>query len=319
MASDSITGMLASEEIALTERRSSKRSAFPKKQGWFRSGHLFVLPYLIMLLLFGITPTVFAIVISFFKGNLAGLEFVGLSNFRVFFEDIRVPQSFTHVISYVAWWIPMMVIVVPLLALLLHVRHSPATGVVRFIYYLPSAITGAAGVLIWFYMLDPALSPFAFLFQWMNLKSIDDVLRVNNLPFVYALMAFSTGMGVWVVTFFGALQNIPNEIREAAAIDGCNQWQLALYIKLPLITKYIVYMIMLIFASGFQMAAEPQIINAATQGRLGGYDWTPNIVAYEYAGLGKFGTAGAISCVLLVMSIAISLVLIFKTDFYRVD
>lgn len=318
MASDSLTSMLSSERTALARRQLPKRP-LPREKRWLHSGYLFVLPYVCMLALFGIVPTIFAIVISFFKGNLAGLQFVGLANFQVFAEDTRIPASFGHVMSYIAWWIPMMVLFVPLLALLLHIRHSAASSTVRFIYYLPSAITGAAGVIIWIFMLDPSVSPFAFIFAWFHQQSIGEVLRPDNLPFVYALMAFSTSMGTWVVTFFGALQNIPKELTEAASIDGCNQWQMAFYIKIPLISKYIIYMVMLVFATGFQMAAEPQIINAASQGRFGGYDWTPNIVAFEYAGLGKFGTAGAISCVLLLLSIGIALFLIFRTDFYRTD
>ena len=86
MASDAMVSMIASEEVVQSKRHTSKEKKVMRKRRWLQPGHLFVLPYVIMLLLFGITPTLFAIIISFFQGNLAGLNFSGLENFSVFFS-----------------------------------------------------------------------------------------------------------------------------------------------------------------------------------------------------------------------------------------
>ena len=77
---------------------------------------------------------------------------------------------------------------------------------------------------------------------------------------------------------YGAFQNISQEIMEAAKIDGCNAIQAAIFIKLPLVAKYIIYMLILSFAGGIQLFVEPQLLGRATGNSIPP-TWSPNELA----------------------------------------
>jgi ABC-type sugar transport systems, permease components len=80
------------------------------------------------------------------------------------------------------------------------------------------------------------------------------------------MIAFWTGAGGWIVVMYGALNTIPDELEEAARIDGAGPVTIALRLKLPLIRKWIAYMIILSFATGTQLFIEPQLVNEASLG-----------------------------------------------------
>ena len=280
-------------------------------------GYLFALPYAILLLLFGIGPTLYALVISFSDPNSDAFSFNGLTNYITAFKDFRFASSFGNVSLYLIIWLPVTVLGVLLLALLLHARSGWFSSTMRLVYYLPGAIVGSASVLLWVFMLDPQISPIAPLLHALGFKIVRDALDTSHLPIVLTLIAFSAGAGGWIVVMYGAFQNISAEIMEAAIIDGCNVFQSAFYIKIPLIAKYIVYMVILSFAGGTQLFVEPQLIGKAVQNGTITPTWSPNELAYEFAfNLGNFGASAAIAMILLIIGLVGALLIIFGTNFF---
>ena len=158
------------------------------------------------------------------------------------------------------------------LALLLHGRASRASSTFRFLYYLPGALAGAASVLVWLFMLDPSVSPGSFLLHHvLGADLFVESIAPGKLPFIFAMIAFWTGAGGWIVVMYGALNTIPNELEEAARIDGAGPVTIALRLKLPLIRKWIAYMAILSFATGTQLFVEPQLVNQASLGHGPGH------------------------------------------------
>ena len=90
----------------------------------------------------------------------------------------------------------------------------------RLIYFLPGAVSGSAAVLLWYFMLDPQLSPFGGVLKAMGWQNSNDVFTGSHLAPIFALVAFTTGVGSWVVIMFGALQAIPVDVLEAARMGG---------------------------------------------------------------------------------------------------
>jgi multiple sugar transport system permease protein len=282
------------------------------------TAYLFALPYVALLLLVGVFPTVYALVLSFLEPRGGG--FAGFANYLVVLGDYRFGQTILNVLSFIAIWLPLMVGGVLLVSFLLDVRPGQFSNALRTIYYLPGAVSSTAAVLLWISILDPTVSPFSWLLAPLGKGDVFGVVNAIGLPTVFSMMAFLAGAGGWIVVMGGALSSISAEIIEAARIDGCNNLQLALKIKLPLILKNVVFMLILSFSSGFQLFAEPQIISAASSGTIATANWTPNQLAYTYAfGLGNFGVGAALSSLLTLVGVLIALWMIFKTDFYRTD
>lgn len=283
-------------------------------------GYVFILPYLLLLLCFGIGPGIYAMFMSFSDStSTATFSFAGLTNYVTAFHDFRFWPAFENIFLYLLIWLPVMVVGVLALALLLHARAGKVSSTMRLLYYLPGAVVGSASVLLWLFMLDPQISPFAPILQLFGFKMVRDTLDPAHLPLVLAIMAFSTGAGGWIVIMYGAFQNISQEIMDAAAIDGCNVFQTAFSIKLPLIAKYVVYMVILSFATGTQLFVEPQLIGTPAGAGSGAISptWSPNLLSYQFAfNIGNLGAAAAISMVLLIISVVGAFLLIFRTNFF---
>jgi multiple sugar transport system permease protein len=281
------------------------------------SGPLFVSGYVVLLLAFGVLPTLYAVYLAF--TNLRG-QFTGLNQFVRVFQDFRFWPAFGNILVYLVFWLLLIVIFTVGVAVVLRSR-MPATlsATLRFLYYIPGALAGVASVLVWLFMLDPSVSPVGWLLRSLGLNTFAEVLAPGQLPLIFALIAFWTGAGGWIVVMYGALNNIPQEVLEAARMDGAGPWRLALHIQIPMIRKWIVYMVILAFAAGTQLFVEPQLLQTASLGRVSP-TWSPNQLAYSYAFQhGDFNGAAAISLVLLAIGLIGAGLLVTRSGLFKVD
>jgi multiple sugar transport system permease protein len=277
----------------------------------------FVLPYLPFLIVFGIAPTVYALDLAFTN---TGGGWVWFHNFVRTYGDYRFVPAFKHILVYTSVWLGMLVVLVVGLALLLHARANRVSSTFRFVFYMPGALAGAASVLVWLFMLDPVVSPGSFLLHHMlGATLFAQSIAPGNLPFIFAMIAFWTGAGGWIVVMYGALNTIPHDLEEAARIDGAGPLAIALRLKLPLIRKWIAYMVILSFATGTQLFVEPQLVNQASLGLVPD-TWSPNQLAYQLAfRYADFNGAAAIAVDLLVIGLVGAVLIVTRTGLFRTD
>ena len=301
--------MTTTTATALPRRRPGRRGS--------RAGrYLLIAPYALLLLVFGVLPTGYAIYISLTAIAQVGAHSRGIANYLYAVHDYRFLSAFAHVALFLLIYLPVMAVLNVSLALMLQARRGRFASAVKFIYYLPGAVSGAASVLLWLFMLDPSVSPARSLLAGLGYRTLAQSVEPAHLPAVFAVILFATGAGTWIVTFYGALNAIPDDLVEAARIDGASAWQLALRVKIPLIRKWIAYMIILCFAGGSQLFVEPELVNTATQG-LVGPAWSPSQLSYVYAFQNNnFGGAAAVSVFLLIISLAAALVVVFRTRLF---
>ena len=280
-----------------------------------RAGYGFVAGYFALLLLFGVVPTVYAVWLALTNSNG---QLVGIGNFTQVLSDYRFWPAFENVAIYLAIWMVVLVVAVVGLALMLHGRLRRASAVSRFVFYLPGALAGAASALVWMFMLDPSVSPVAWLLHDLGYGSFADVIAPQRLPVVFAVMAFWTGAGGWIVVMYGALNNIPAELLEAARIDGASALQAAWYVQIPMLRKWIAYMVILAFATGTQLFVEPQLVGEASLGQVSD-SWSPNQLAYQYAfHSNNFNDASAVSIYLLILGLACAALVVFRSGLFEV-
>ena len=91
----------------------------------------------------------------------------------------------------------------------------------------------------------------------MGIDTLKGIATTDNLPWILTAMLFFQGVGTWIIIVNGGLNGIPEEIFEAATLDGANAWQTAWRIKLPLIRPWIGYAALMNLAYGFQLFLEP--------------------------------------------------------------
>ncbi|MEU6915477.1 carbohydrate ABC transporter permease [Streptomyces olindensis] len=292
-----------------------RRRRGPARQS--RAGVAFVAAYVVLLIAFGILPTGYAIWFAFTD---AGGTFTGFANFVTTARDFRFLDAVSHVAVYLVLWLVSLVVFVVGLALLLHRLASGRTGqALRFLYYIPGALAGAASVLVWLFMLDPTVSPVSSLLGALGFQTFGEVIAPGNLALLFTIIAFWTGAGGWIVVMYGALNNIPKDVMEAARIDGANAWQIAWRVQIPMLRKWIVYMVILAFAGGAQLFVEPQLLSLASVG-VAGRDYSLNQLTYDFAfQMNNVNGAAAVSVELLVVSVSAAALFVARSGFFDAD
>jgi multiple sugar transport system permease protein len=277
----------------------------------------FVAVYAALTAAFGVLPALYALYLAFTTGDGG---FAGVDNFTKVIDDFRFGPAVVHVALYLVIWLIALVVLVTGLAIVVHaVRVRWLSRALRLVFYLPGAIAGASSVLLWLFVLDPAVSPVAPVLHLFGLSGFVQVIAPAHLPPIFAIIAFWTGAGGWIVIMYGALNNISPEVIEAARIDGAGAVQIAWRIQLPLMRKWISYMGIMSLAAGTQLFVEPQLLSQASNAVVPN-DYSLNQLAYLYAvQQNAFNGAAAISLLLLVIALVLSAVFVTRGGLFETD
>jgi multiple sugar transport system permease protein len=267
---------------------------------------LLVGPYLVFLVLFGLLPAGYGLAQS-------------VGGWGAVLSDHRLGPAVRNVALYLVLWLPVLVLLVLSLALALHVRPGRFAGVMRFVYYLPGAVTGSAAALPWLFMISPDVSPFGPLLRLLGVASASQALAGDGLLGVLVVMGVAVHAGGWIVVLYGALTALPREVLEAAAVDGATAWATTWHVKLPLVRRHVAFVVISSFASGSQVFAEPTVLATGAPGQIGP-TWSVNQLAYFYATQeGDFAKAAALSLAMLAVGLAAALLVVRGTRLHRTD
>ena len=281
------------------------------------AAYVFCSGYVLLLLVFGVLPMVYALYLSFTKSG----RLVGLDNYVKAVGDFRFLPAVQHVAAFLVIWVVTLTVLVTLLALIVHaVRVRWLSSTTRFLFFIPGAFAGAASVMLWLFLLNPSVSPVSFVLKWFGYTNFVQAIDLNNLPLIFTVIAFWTGAGAWIIIMYAALHNISNEIMEAARCDGASAIKTAWYIQLPLIRKWIAYMAVISVAVGTQLFAEPKILAQASRNQIPKH-YSLNQLAYvtAFGPQADFNSSAAISMMLLVVAAGLAAFFVFRGGLFDRD
>jgi len=244
------------------EQNESRKRTLTRNQRRTLTFYLFVSPWLIGFVLLGIFPLLVGLLTSLtnYDGlNLATLKFVGLDNYARAFEDRDVSFSIVRTMLWGLANLPLWLVLSFLLALILN-QDVKGRGLFRTIFYLPSLIPITAAVTAWriileknFGLLNASISRFTpetVAIGWLSDYSLPGMTSI----------AIWGGLGYGMVIFLAGLQGIPDELKEAAQIDGANSWQVFRHVILPLMTPVIFFQLVLGLIGSFQQLNLPLLV-----------------------------------------------------------
>ncbi len=306
-----MTGTSLGETARAMPRYRRRRIGFPGAET--RGAAILVMPFVLLLVVAGIIPTAYAFIKSL--QTLEGSA-LGLQNFTRIIGDFRFVDTFIHIGITLVVWLPLMMIGVVGLALLVHASPGRFGSATRFVYYIPGAMAGVANFMLWLFILNPGQSPVDFLWNGFGYTTLNEVAQPGQLPVILAAMLFFQGAGTWLVIVNGGLNGIPDEVLEAAVVDGAGPIAMAWMIMLPIIRPWIGYMLLLNIAYGFQLFIEPQVMSQVTHGQISP-QWSPNQLSYTYAyQILDTGAAAAMAVILLVISLALGLWIVLRSGLF---
>jgi len=294
-----------------------------KEKRRFNAAYAFLFPYLTVMFLFGIAPGIYAFFISFASFELGKPKFfqAGFENFIVAYGDFRFLEAFKNTVSFVALSLPGGLIFAIVMALILDRTRDRVTSCARTVYFLAGAVSGPVLVLIAVFTFDPLISPFGFLMRPFGLTRPDQLLTAKWIIPIFVILRLFWSAGGSIAIFYGALQGISMEVIEAALIDGCDVWQLAWFIKIPLLKAWMMNALINAFVFNMQIFTEPSLIGGALQGMspVNAY-WSLNMLGQQFTVYGgNFGASAAISLLQIAISLAAAIFIVSRSKFYETD
>lgn len=309
---------------SLTRQSAFRRRVTSRKWRRTTAFYVFILPWLLGLVFISLSPMLIGFVTSLtnYDGlNLNNLKFVGFRNYtRAFTLDPDARFAFTRTLAWAALNLPVWMTLSFALALILN-QNVKGRGIFRTLYYLPSVVPPVALVWIWKIFLDQ---------NYGLLNGLISLFRPGTaIPWLstYALhgltvIAIWGGLGGGMVIFLAGLQGIPEELVEAARIDGANRLQVFRHVTIPLMTPVIFFQLISGLIGSFQQLVLPQLL---TTGSISGGRPVPPRSVYLYMihvdrqifGLQRFGYGAALLWLIFVV-IATLTVIVFKTEKYWV-
>ncbi len=285
-----------------------------------RGAWLLTAPYLALLMIGGVIPVGYAVITALEKPSTPlhpSTTFGSIESFRTVVTDFRFVDTFVNVFATLAIWLPIMMVGIVGLALLVHASPGTFGATMRFVYYIPGALAGVANLVLWVYLLNPSQSPVEGVWHALGIDTIKQAVATpSHLPFILAAMMFFQGVGSWIIVVNGGLNGISEDVLEAASLDGANAWQLARYVKLPIIRPWLGYAALMNLAYGFQLFLEPQLLDQVASNALPD-QWTPTQLGYAFAFSNyDFPAAAAMSLILLVITLAIGLLIVFRSGLF---
>jgi multiple sugar transport system permease protein len=225
----------------------------------------FLAPWLLGFAFLTVIPLVIALVLSFtnYDGmNWDSMKFVKLNNYVHAFTDYQVAFSLQRTLLWLVIYLPLWMIISFGLALLLN-RNAKGKGFFRMLYYLPSVVPAASAVIVWRTILDKNNGLLNGLIGFFKPGTAIGWLSNYSLQSL-AVVVLWTSLGAGMIIFLAGLQNIPDELIEAAKIDGASNWDTIRYITLPLMSPVIFFQLIQGLIGAFQQLTYPLLIAYAS-------------------------------------------------------
>lgn len=284
------------------ERRKRRRS--PEPASWI--GWAFIAPNLIGFALFTLLPLVFSLAISFAEwdviSGLDGIRWVGLDNFRTLVTEGAFWNSGSLTLIYAGASVPLTTAAGLLVALALN-GPIPGRTPLRLIFFIPFIANSVAIAATWILLYDPTYGPINRFLQSLGIENPPLWLASSDWALTaLIIMAVWQGAGFAAVIYLAALQDVPEDLHEAASLDGAGVWQRFKVITFPFLTPTSFFLLVTGFIGASQSFG---MINLMTQGGPGSS--TTVVSYYIYLNAFRFYQFGYASAAAWVMFLVILL------------
>lgn len=263
----------------------SKRRTAPRHP----APYAFVAPALVAFIVVIAIPIGYAVYLSLEKTRVSGLRlglgarsqvFAGLSNYTSGLSDPAFLASIERVLVYSVILVPIMLGLALLFALLLDTPRVKLRRFARLSIFLPYAVPTVIGSLLWGFLYLPTVSPFPTILARFGLS-------LPNLFSGHLIFGSVANIGIWggtgfnMIVMYTALRAVPTELYEAARLDGASEVQIALRVKIPMITPALWLTGVFSIIATLQVYNEPNTLSPLTN--TISPVWVPLMMIYNLA------------------------------------
>ena len=288
-------------------RKKRRSRSFERKLE--KTAYLFISPAAILLIIFCIVPMLGSIYVSLQKMgvDLSKAEYIGLDNYTKALSDRRFIQSIGITLRYTAIEVPLQMVIGVVLSALL-AKNTLINRVMRSIYFLPVVASAVTVGVTWQLVMHSNIGIFTY---WLKQLGVADPNWLNNTGtalYVVVFVAIWKTFGISAIILVSAIQNVPDSLFEAAAIDGAGKIRQFFSVTLPSVMPSFWFLLMTRIIGSLQMF---DIVYTMTGGGPSRSTTTMVVYIYDQAfnSMNKTGYATAMSEFLFVFIMAITIVM----------
>jgi len=273
-----------------------------------RAAMLFIVPALVLVGLFFLLPVVASFLLSvtdfdlYALANLRNVRFVGVHNYVALTGNPEFWSAVANTFYFALVGGPLTVAVSLGAALLVNAKAARLKGLFRTAYFVPFVTTLVAVAIVWKYLYHPTYGPLNYALGGLGVKPIDWLGNPRwAMPAIIGLAVWKN-FGYNMLIFIAGLQSVPEELYEAARIDGAGAFRQFRSVTLPSLAPTFFFVGVVTMIGYFQLFAEPYVM---TQG--GPLKSTTSLVLFMYTEgfrWWRLGNAAAIAFVLFVIILA---------------
>ena len=282
-----------------------------------RYGYFFVAPFFIAFIIFSAFPIISSFVVSFTRwNNYSDMSFVGFQNYFKVFENGMIFKALFNTLRIMVLALPPGIILSLGLAFILQRKLFRGTGFFRTVYFLPYITTPVAVGFLFSLLFNFQIGFVNTILKRFGLisENINWLASPGSVVGIVAFLVFWKTFGYNMILFYAGMQTIPDDVYEAARIDGATTFQQFLYITIPLLKPITFFVVITSIIWGLQIFDEPSMLligansSASIANTLGGPGKSVyTLVSYVYEEGFVLFRAGMASAVAYIMALIITI------------
>lgn len=282
-----------------------------RRQRWWShlAPYVFISPFYIIFLAFGLLPILFSLVVSLYDWRgTAPSTFVGLQNYQLLLRDPALYKALWNTVYIWVGSVPPMILSALIFAVLINARRTRWRGLFRTVYFLPVVTSLVITGLIFGHLFSPSYGLVNGLLSRMGVAPVNWLAEPAwmKLVLIFALLWRWTGNDM--VIMLAGLQSIPQDIYEAAQVDGATEVQAFWRITVPLMRPVILFDAIISTIGTFNLFAEPFVLFGGPGGGIGQAGLVTGTLLYQNSFVYfKFGYGAAIAWVIAAIIIVLSM------------
>ncbi|VLO07145.1 ABC transporter permease [Streptococcus pneumoniae] len=242
-------------------------------------GYSFLAPALILLGIFLVIPVGMVIYYTFTDYYLLTPDerkFVGFENFIRLTKDPIFLKSFLNTLKFVVWIIPVQLGAALGMALIVNKKRK-GNMFFKVAFFAPVVMSLVVISILWLYLLNPNSGLLNAILNKVGIASQPFLTSPKQAMYAIVFVSAWQGAGYQMLLFLGGMQNIPQDVYEAAELDGFSKWAQFRYITMPLLKPTALFVLLTTLISAFNLIVQPMVM---TQG--GPLNSTITMVYYIY-------------------------------------
>lgn len=269
------------------------------------TGYLFILPQILLFLIFLVYPIIEGIRLSLFKISYQDEVFIGLENYKRLFSDPVFIQSTINTVIFVVFIVALTVAFALFVSAAIFDKNAKYVSFIRGAYYIPVMVSMVVMSMIWSFLLNPANGLIPYLARELEVVSVNFLGDTKLVLPVIIFVTFATNVGQAIILYIASMIGVPKELLEAAEVDGASKMKVVFKIIIPMVKPTTIYIIIMNIIAVLKIFVVIQLLTGG-----GPNNASTTLMYYLYNNAFKYnqlGIASAVGVIMFLITLVLSI------------